>query len=68
MEEPCARQFVTGELGGEELEGDPSAEARVLGELNLAHAALAEFLDDLVVGDRLTEHRPLQVTEFREVR
>ncbi len=37
-----------GELGGQHLDGHLAAQARVLGEIHLAHAARAEQLGDLV--------------------
>jgi len=47
---------VARELGWEELEGDGFLERGVLGSVDDAHRAAAEFLEDLVVGDGSTDH------------
>jgi hypothetical protein len=41
---------------GEELEGDGAGELEVLGFVDYTHAAFAELLKDLVVGDSLIYH------------
>ena len=43
-------------LLGDELQGDVTAEPDVLGLVDDAHAALAEHLENAVVGDRLAYH------------
>ena len=48
--------LVAGELGMEELEGDGAIELRVLGLVHDAHPALAELLEDPVMGDRFADH------------
>jgi hypothetical protein len=45
---------VSREIGREELQGDRAVELEVLGFVNNAHASAAEVLEDLVVGNRLT--------------
>jgi hypothetical protein len=50
----CLR--VTGNLPRQELEGDEAMKPRVLGFVDDAHAAAAEFLDDAVVRDGLADH------------
>ena len=48
---------VSGELIGQELQGDEAAELGVLGLVNNAHPAAAELLDDAIVRDGLPDHR-----------
>jgi len=43
-------------LGREELQSDGATEPGVFGFPDLAHAALAQALEDLVVADRLSDH------------
>ena len=40
------------QVRGQKLQRDPAFKLRVLGEPDLAHAALAELLEDLIVADR----------------
>jgi hypothetical protein len=47
---------VLGEARGKHLERDVSPETRVLGAVDLAHAALAQPLDDTVPGDLCADH------------
>ena len=46
---------VSGDLVGQELQGDEAAELNVLGLVDDTHAAAAEFLDDAVVRDGLAD-------------
>ena len=48
---------IFGDFVGEEFQGDEAAELYVLGFVDNAHASAAEFLDDAVVRDGLSEHR-----------
>ena len=50
----CLR--VTGDLLGQELEGDEAMQRRVLGLVDDAHPAAPELLDDAVVRDGLADH------------
>ena len=43
-------------MRGEELEGNGAVQRRVLGLVNDTHAALADFLGDLVVGHGLADY------------
>ena len=47
---------VLGKILGQEFEGDEAAEFGVFRLVNHAHAATAEFFDDAVVRDGLTDH------------
>jgi len=48
---------IAGEIGREKLERHDSVEPGVLGFVDLSHAALADFLEDPVMGDRFAgEH------------
>jgi hypothetical protein len=51
------RLRITGNLLGQELEGDKAMQPSVLGLVDDAHAAASEFLDDTVVRDGLAEHQ-----------
>ena len=55
-EEPVLGTLVASEFGGEELERDRALEPGVLGPVDDAHAAAAEFLDDPVMADGLADH------------
>ena len=46
-------------LGGEELERDLAAEARVLGEIHVAHAPGAEPVTYPIVLDGVADHQPI---------
>jgi len=48
--------FARGHLGRENFEGDLATELRVLGQINVAHTAGADLLEDLVVGERGSDH------------
>jgi hypothetical protein len=48
-DEPGQAILVVGKCGRQNLQRDPAAEADVLSEIHLAHPALAEGTDDLVV-------------------
>ena len=41
---------------GQDLEGDFSVQAGVFSQIDLAHAALTDFLQNFVVADVLAEH------------
>ncbi len=41
---------------GKDFEGDFSVQAAVFGEIDLAHTALAQLFDDLVVGESVADH------------
>ena len=51
--------MIAGQLGGQKLEGDLTVQTGVFGEVHLTHAALAELVGDLVVGDRFADQWPL---------
>jgi hypothetical protein len=55
--EPAQRLWIPRELFGDELERHRTAEARVVGLVNDAHAAAAQPGDDTVVRERLTDQR-----------
>ena len=55
--EAVERFGVGGEIGGQELQRDLAAEADVLGAVDHAHAAGAEPLENLVMGDNGANHR-----------
>src|SRR6185369_15048499 len=42
--------------GSEKLDRDSPREMQVLGEINRAHAALAKFFQDSIMGDCLADH------------
>jgi hypothetical protein len=46
----------TGELLGQDFEGDVTAEADVFGAINDAHTTAAELIEDAVMGERLADH------------
>jgi hypothetical protein len=50
------RPGAFGELGGKDFERDLAVELRVLGEVDLSHAALSELLEDAVVRERPAYH------------
>ena len=54
--EALERRLVVELLRGEELQGNESAEARILRLVHDSHAAAAELLDDAVVRDGLADH------------
>ena len=45
------------QLRGEELDGDLASEAGVFGAIDHTHTALANLVDDSVMGDSLADHR-----------
>jgi len=47
---------VRGELRRQDLDGDATTEALVLGQIDLAHGTRAELLEDLVWAQRLADH------------
>jgi hypothetical protein len=47
---------ILGQGAGQQLDGDASLQSRILGEINVAHAALTELLQDSIVSDGLVEH------------
>ena len=47
--------WVVGDVVGEEFESDEAAELGVFGFVDDAHSAAAEFFDDAVVGNRLSD-------------
>ncbi len=49
LDETGFRFRVALELGGKELQGDDAAEARILGLVDHAHAALADLVEDFVM-------------------
>ena len=53
--EAIERLRVASEIIGKKLESDEAAETRVFCFVNHAHATAAEFFDDAVVGNRLTD-------------
>ena len=50
--------LVRGELGGQDLQSHLTLERRVLCSVHLSHPARTEFLQDLVVAQRLANHVP----------
>lgn len=48
---------IAGDVVGEEFKGDETMKAGVFGFVDNAHAATADFIDDAVVGDGLTDKR-----------
>ena len=48
--------WVLRDVVGEELEGDKAAQGGVLGLVNNAHPAAAQFFDDAIVRDGLADH------------
>ncbi|MEZ4386787.1 MAG: hypothetical protein R3D98_04295 [Candidatus Krumholzibacteriia bacterium] len=54
--EPAAAIGITGDVAGQDLEGDVAFEARVAGAIDLAHAAAADELFDAVVADGAADH------------
>ncbi len=54
VDEPLYRCWITSEVRREKLECDDAVEFGVLGFVDNAHAASAEFFEDLVVGDGRT--------------
>ena len=55
--EPHATLGISGQLRRQDLEGDLTIEAGVLRQIDLAHAAGADRLDDPVVSDGLAGHQ-----------
>jgi hypothetical protein len=47
---------IAGYVVGQKFDGDEAVQARVLGLIDDAHAATAEFLEDAVVRDGLADH------------
>jgi hypothetical protein len=56
LEEARPRRGVARQLGGEQLEGDVAPEPHVLRPVDDAHPALADLLDDPVLGNGFTDH------------
>ena len=54
--EPLAPVGIAGELLRQNLEGDPSLQPDVVGEVDLAHASLAEHFDNSVVPEGGADH------------
>ena len=52
---------ITGHVIGKKLEGDETAQARVLGLVHHAHPAAAKLFQDAVVRDSLADHIPGEV-------
>lgn len=48
--------FVLGQLIGEDLEGDLPVQLGVFGQIDIAHTAGANLLQDIVVGEGLADH------------
>jgi len=59
MDESLLGFGIASEVRREELEGDHAVEFGVLGFVDDAHAAFAELLEDLVVGNGLANQRNL---------
>ena len=57
-EEALAGILVPRHLRGKELEGDAAAERRILGQKDLAHAALTDLVDDAISPERLPDLVP----------
>ena len=53
---------------GRILNGDAAVELRVLRQINLAHRAFAQLLEDAVVGELLRNHRALSYMQEAELR
>jgi hypothetical protein len=56
VDEPLLGVGVPRQFGWQKLEGHGALELGVLGLVDHAHPALAEFLEDLVVGYGLANH------------
>ncbi len=50
------RLLIFGDIVGQELEGDEPAQLKVFGFVDYAHASAAQFFENPIVGDGLTEH------------
>ena len=48
--------WIRRQFARQELQCHPSTQSRVIGGVDHTHATAAEALDDVVVGDRLTNH------------
>ena len=55
--EPGSNVSVAEQMGRQKLESNLSFQLRVLGLVDDTHAAFAELLGDLVMGDGLANHR-----------
>ena len=51
------RLLVLGDIIGQKLEGDKTAQLEVFGLVDDAHAPTAELFQNAIVGNRLAEHR-----------
>jgi hypothetical protein len=56
------------ELLGKDLERDLAAEIEIAGAIDHAHAATADFFEDLVVGERAADHRSVSATNQARAR
>ena len=59
LAEAAARRLVSQQAGGQDLDRDVPIELLVAREVDLAHPALAELLDDAIRGERPADHRHL---------
>jgi hypothetical protein len=50
------RLAIASQIGGQELEGDLSAEPKILGPVDRPHSAFAKLLEDSIVADRRPDH------------
>ena len=56
LDEPALAFGVGDLLGRQDFQGNKAVEVRVAGLVDHSHPALAQLLEDLVVGDTLAEH------------
>ena len=54
--EPFDRARILRQLLGEELQRDSTPQPRVFGQVDNAHAALAQLIQDAIVRDGLADH------------
>jgi hypothetical protein len=54
-----------GKLPGQHLQGDPTLQPGVLGQVNRAHPAGAQDFQDPVVPEQSSDHRPSTVSTWR---
>jgi hypothetical protein len=57
---------VAGNVFGKKFKSDEAVQARVLRFVNHVHAATAEFLDDLIVGDDPVDHERFESIHLLE--
>ena len=63
--EPVEGRPVTGDFGGQELEGDLATEPGVFGPVDDTHPAAPEAIENPIVGDRPADHDTSQGVMLR---